>query len=191
MGAISAVLFMLVFTLDGWSRSGYRPCYHPVSALALGSRGWLQKANFIICGGGIAVGGLALMGTSTLLAAVIGIFGLALVASGVFTMDPMRGYPPRTPAGDPATFSRQHQLHDYAGVVVFAAVPIAATVAAVTPELGGVLRAYSAVAAAAGTAGFLIFGQAWEQDSPRAGLWQRVTILVGWSWVAAVLTAGS
>ncbi|QOR72636.1 DUF998 domain-containing protein [Ruania alkalisoli] len=183
---------MIVFTADGWTRPGYRPRYHPVSALSLGRRGWIQKANFIVCGAGVAVGSLALLGANVLLTVAIAVFGLALVASGVFTMDPMRGYPAGTPAGDPSTFSRQHRLHDCAGVVVFAAVPIAAVIAALTPELGGgSLRLHSAVAAAASTAGFLVFGQAWEQDSPHAGLWQRLTILLGWSWVAVLLAASS
>ncbi|SED78616.1 Protein of unknown function [Ruania alba] len=186
-GATAAVLFMLVFTVDGWTRTGYRPDYHPVSALALGGRGWLQKANFIVCGGGIAIGSLALIEVSILLTLGIGVFGMALIASGVFTMDPMRSYPPGTPAGNPASFSRRHELHDHAGMVVFATVPIAAGIATFTPQLSDPLRVYSAVIAAVVTVGFLAFGQAWENDSARTGLWQRLTILVGWSWLAVLL----
>ncbi len=191
VGPSAAVLFMIVFTADGWTRPDYRPRYHPVSALSLGRRGWIQKASFIVCGAGVAVGSLALLGANVLLTVAIAVFGLALIASGVFTMDPMRGYPAGTPAGDPSTFSRHHQLHDHAGMVVFATVPIAAVIAALTPELGGPLRLYSAETAAAATAGFLVFGQAWERDSPHAGLWQRLTILLGWSWVAVLLAASS
>lgn len=49
-GAVSAVTFIVVFLLDGWTRRAYSSIRHPVSALALGQRGWVQTANFIMCG---------------------------------------------------------------------------------------------------------------------------------------------
>ena len=50
-GIVGSTMFVFVFLLDGATRIGYDPLYHPVSALSLGDRGWLQIANFItICG---------------------------------------------------------------------------------------------------------------------------------------------
>ncbi|WP_425358530.1 DUF998 domain-containing protein [Xylanimonas cellulosilytica] len=119
---------------------------------------------------------------SALLAAVIAAFGLALIASGVFPMDAMRGYPPGTSDETPTEFSMRHRLHDWAGVAVFGLLPLAALIAAFTlPDVAW--KAYSALTAAAALAGFGIFGQAWEQDHPHTGLVQRVTILVGWTWL--------
>lgn len=63
--------------------------------------------------------------------------------------------------------------------------PLAATIAALTLEAGG-WAAYSAVTAAASGALFIAFGVAWEQDHARTGILQRVTIVVGWAWLAAL-----
>lgn len=183
-GAAGALLFPVVFLLDGWTRPGYRPVYHPVSALALGPRGWIQTANFLLCGAAIAVGALAIAPAldSVLLALVIGGFGLSLVASGAFAMDPMRGYPPGTPEGDRDELSFRHTLHDWAGMFVFGLAPLAAIIAAwVVP--GTAWTIYSAGTAAAGIVAFLAFGQAWENDHPRTGLVQRLAIIVGWVWL--------
>lgn len=183
-GAASVGLFIVTFVVDGWTRPRYRPMRHPVSALALGSRGWLQSANFILCGLGTALGAIAVADVdgSVLLAAVIAVFGLSLIASGVFPMDAMRGYPPGTPDDTPTETSMRHRLHDWAGVVVFGSIPIAAIIAAfVLPEVGW--KWYSALTAAGSLGGFVVFGQAWEQDHPRTGLVQRVTISIGWVWL--------
>ncbi|WP_275002944.1 DUF998 domain-containing protein [Promicromonospora iranensis] len=183
-GALGSWLFIVTFLLDGWTRPGYRPVRHPVSALSLGSRGWIQTANFIVCGLAITAGavGLASALDSVLLALVVAVFGIALVASGVFPMDPMRAYPPGTPNETPTEVSKRHTWHDWAGMVVFGAIPVAAIVAALTlPEAGWAW--YSGLTAVAAGAGFMVFGQAWEEDHPRTGLVQRATIIVGWIWL--------
>ncbi|MGO1524228.1 MAG: DUF998 domain-containing protein, partial [Nesterenkonia sp.] len=38
--------------------AGRSPTRHPVSALALGPRGWLQTANFTVCGAAVTTGAL-------------------------------------------------------------------------------------------------------------------------------------
>lgn len=187
IGASGSIVFVLVFLLDGWTRPGYSSVRHPVSALALGTRGWIQTTSFLVCGAAITVGGvgMSIMGDGILLGLAVTIFGLALVASGVFPMDPMRSYPPGTPEGDPDEFTLQHHLHDYAGVVVFAGIPAAAFIAAfVLP--GALWTILSGAVGVALTIGFFAFGTAWENDSSRAGLVQKSVIALGWCWLAAV-----
>jgi hypothetical protein len=186
-GAVGAWLFVVVFLLDGWTRPGYSTLRHPVSALALGPRGWIQATSFVLFGAAITAGGAGLVVAegSLLLAAAIAVFGLALIASGIFPMDPMRGYPPGAPEGTPSETSRRHVHHDRAGAIVFGVLPVAAVIAAfVLVDTGW--RWYSGVTAAALTAGFVAFGQAWEDDHPLAGLVQKVTIIIGWSWLGAL-----
>jgi len=194
-GAAAPPLFVVVFLVDGATRAGYDPSYHPVSALSLGDRGWLQITNFVVTGLlmlGFSVGlrralrpGPAARWAPVLVAA----YALALVLSGVFLMDPLRGYPPGTPPGDPAGFSWHHDLHDAAGVVVFLAAPLACLVLArrfaARPARPG-WAGYCLVTGIAGLALFGWFGVAWEADHELAGLIQRVTIVVGWSWFPAV-----
>lgn len=98
-GASYAVGFVVTFLIDGATRAGYRPSYHSVSARALGWRGWIQTANFLVCGALITASSIGILDAdaSRYLAAAIAAFGPGLVASDIFPMDPMRGYPPGTP----------------------------------------------------------------------------------------------
>ncbi|WFE48070.1 DUF998 domain-containing protein [Verrucosispora sp. WMMD1129] len=190
VGAIGAVLFVLVFLADGWSRPDYASARHPISALALGRRGWIQTTNFVVSGSAITVGavGVLLDGPSVLLGVVLTVFGLALVASGLFRMDPMLGYPPGAPAGIPEEHSAQHRLHDFAGAVVFLSLPLAVAIGAFTLP-GTSWRIVSAGLAVALFVGFGWFGRAWEEVSPRLGLIQRAIVIPGWGWLAALFTA--
>jgi Protein of unknown function (DUF998) len=47
-GRIGPLLFVATFTIAGWLRPGYRAREMFVSELSLGSRGWIQIANFIV-----------------------------------------------------------------------------------------------------------------------------------------------
>lgn len=49
-GIVGPILYALAFTLDGALRPGYSAIRDAVSFLLLGSRGWLEVANFIIFG---------------------------------------------------------------------------------------------------------------------------------------------
>lgn len=192
IGALGALLFVLVFLVDGWTRPGYSPVRHPVSALALGRRGWIQTANFVVCGTAITIGGWGVIapGREPVLGSAVVVFGLGLVASGIFPMDPVRGYPPGTPDRDPSRYTRRHMLHDYAGTVVFLALPLTAAFA--TFVLANALeQAIAAVVALGLLFGFGMFGAAWENNSPRAGLIQRAVIIPGWLWLAMLLTTHS
>lgn len=183
-GTAGTALFVLTFLLDDATRPGYDPIRHPVSALALGPRGWLQMTNFIISGLliGASAPGIYQATQSAWLAVLVAVFGLALVASGVFPMDPMRGYPPGTPEGTPSTTSMRHTLHDWAGMLVFTSLPAAAIVAALSiDDVAWV--AYSGATATVFVVLFVRFGSAWEADSPRTGLVQRLTIVPGWTWL--------
>ena len=127
-GVVGAVLFVITFLIDGATRPGYRPLYHPVSALALGSRGWVQTSNFAVTGVLMiaAAAGIREALDVTFGPALLALFGVGLVVSGAFTMDPMRGYPPGTDPGTPTALSRRHKIHDVFGFVVFASLAAAA-----------------------------------------------------------------
>ena len=49
-GMIGSALFVTIFTLEGWLRSGYDPRSTFISELSIGPRGWIQILNFIILG---------------------------------------------------------------------------------------------------------------------------------------------
>lgn len=184
-GVVGAVLFVVTFTIDGATRDGYRATYLPVSALALGSRGWMQTSNFVITGVLMIA---AAVGTRLALQVIggpllLGLFGISLVASGVFPMDPMCGYPPGTPPGRPTVVSRRNRIHDVFGFLVFGSLAAAGIAFALVLPFGG-WALYSLVTSAAVVALFIIFGSAMDNDKPNAGTIQRLAIITGWTWVA-------
>lgn len=194
-GAVGAVLFVLIFLLDGATRPGYDPVYHPVSALSLGNRGWIQIANFVLTGllmVAFAVGLRRALypGRGALWGPLLfGAFGLSLVCSGIFVMDPMQEYTPGAPAGIPQDVSWHHIVHDVFGIIVFLSLPIACFVfarrfAAKPARLGW--TAYSLITGLALLMLLVAFGTAWENDSPVGGLIQRAMLIVGLGWVALV-----
>ncbi|GGC53723.1 DUF998 domain-containing protein [Hoyosella rhizosphaerae] len=186
VGAAGAILFVLVFTVDGWTRPNYDPVRQPVSALACGARGWVQTANFLVCGSMIAVGGAGLTQVSWVLGVSIIVFGVGLILSGLFPMDAMRGYPPGTPDTTPATFSRRHQWHDHAGAVVFFTIPVMPAVAVFTTAFSAEMRGASAIVVVLAVVLVSRFATAWENDEPRAGLWQRAALALIMVWLVVV-----
>ena len=98
-GLVGAPLFVVVFTAEGARRCGYDWLRQPISTLALGSAGWVQRANFVVTG-------LLLLGPAVALwsapggrwvGLLLGGFALGLVGAGAFTTDAVGGYPPDTP----------------------------------------------------------------------------------------------
>jgi hypothetical protein len=123
-GAVGPLLFIAVFLIEGATRPGYSAWRNQVSELELSNQGWEQIANFLICGmlcSGFAVGlwriwrkGRASVWGPLL----IGLFGLCLMAAGVFLTDPGRQYPPGAPLkGDPQTW--HGWVHGINGLVLF------------------------------------------------------------------------
>jgi len=49
-GILGPMLFVAIFTIEGWLRSEYEPTRMYISELSLGSRGWIQNSNFIVFG---------------------------------------------------------------------------------------------------------------------------------------------
>jgi hypothetical protein len=121
-GILAPILFVGIFTLEGFLRPGYEPLKTYISALSLGPRGWIQMANFVVLGvllllfaWGIAAefkDGKASRGGPILLA----ILGVLFLVSGPFVMDP---------TGTPTDQMSVHgMIHGIAGGIVFLLMPI-------------------------------------------------------------------
>lgn len=93
-GMVGSVLFVSVFTIEGYLRPGYDPGSMFVSELSLGPRGWIQIANFI------TTGLLVLLFTRAIAAEfkagkaskagpiLLTVIGFSLLVSGPLVMDP-------------------------------------------------------------------------------------------------------
>ena len=104
-GVAGTLLFPIVYLIEGTTRPGYNPWQQAISTLSLGPGGWIQQANFIVCG--VSILWLAFVWRQILKGGVCatwypivrGIEGVALILVGIFSTDPGYGYPPGTPDG--------------------------------------------------------------------------------------------
>ncbi len=194
-GVAAGPVFVAAFLLEGAVREGYRPLRHPVSSLALGSRGWIQTGNFAVAGTLFLAGAAGLARADDLASsragpALIGAAGAGLIGSAVFTTDPVSGYPPGTPdaLGRP---SRAGAAHNLAAVPVFFGLPAAALACGWQSWRAGQrgFGLYSAGTAATMLATMVLAGAGFGQ-SPRlvhlGGLFQRASIITGFGWLTAV-----
>jgi len=49
-GAIGPLLFIIVLLIEGATRPGYSAWHNYGSSLSLGDQGWMEIANFLVCG---------------------------------------------------------------------------------------------------------------------------------------------
>jgi hypothetical membrane protein len=177
-GAVGATLFVVVFLVDGVVHTGYDPARRTVSELAIGPGGWVQIANFIVTGAlmlAFAAGlrrALRPGPAATWAPVLIAAYGTGLILSGVFVTDP-------THSGVQTVHGTIHTL---VAVVVFGSLTAACFVLARRfterrwawySRVTGVVLPVFFVAMGGGPAAV-------------SGVLQRIAIVVGWTWVAAV-----
>ncbi|MFC4591406.1 DUF998 domain-containing protein [Sphaerisporangium corydalis] len=188
-GVAGPALFVIAFLVEGATRAGYDPLRHPVSSLSIGALGWTQMTNFIVTGALILAfaAGLRLRGLGWA-SVLIALVGIGLVGAGLFTCDPISGYPPGTPMT--ASVRTAHGiLHDLFSTPVFTALPAACFVVArrfqVLGQKGWAL--YCLVNGVAVLAAFVLTSMGFAQNPalmPIGGLLQRLTLVIGQSWIA-------
>jgi hypothetical membrane protein len=196
-GAIGPLLFIIVFLIEGATRPGYNAWHNYVSSLSLSDQGWMQIANFLICGLltlCFAVGLRQALGPgkgSVWGPMMLGVFGLALIVAGLFVTDPSLGYPVGTHSSGPQTL--HGIVHGVAGLIAFSSVAIASFVMARRfagdPNWKG-WALYSLVTGVLVVVFFIAATTASALDengvlsgSP-TGLLQRLAIIAGWGWIA-------
>lgn len=136
-GALAGPAFFASASVQMLTREGFDITRHPISLLATGSLGWVQVAMFVLTGLGVLALAAGIRRTFTegpgrrVLPVLVGVFGLGLVASGLFPMDPEYGFPVGTPDGPVAQTSWHSVVHSAAAAVAFTAVAVAAVVLAV------------------------------------------------------------
>jgi len=121
-GIIGPMLFVGVFTIEGWLRSGYYPLGMYVSALSLGTRGWIQITNFIVFGFLLLLFALGVTAefpngkASKAGPLLMVIIAIGFLFSGPFVMDPMGTLRDQ--------MSIHGTLHGILGGLVFSLMPV-------------------------------------------------------------------
>jgi hypothetical protein len=191
-GALAGPLFVVVSAVQGALRDGFSFADHPPSALSNGDLGWIQMANFVVTGALVVGAGVALRRTVNGRGSVWGprlltVFGVALVAAGIFPMDAGFGFPPGTPTGAPDATSWHGALHGLAFFVGFGALVAACFVFASRYRALG-RPAWRWCSFVAGPTSLVLSAvpNAGDPDGRFLSLWLAVT--VAFAWTAAVLT---
>ncbi|MEJ2598660.1 MAG: DUF998 domain-containing protein [Anaerolineales bacterium] len=192
-GAVAPLFFIIVFLVEGATRSNYDPMRHPVSSLSIGDLGWIQAVNFIITGLLLLAFAIGLRfalhpGDGSFWGPVLfGLVGIGLTGAGFFTTDPLNGYPPGTPLV-PTVTTLHGTLHNLFSLPVFVCLPIACFIfSRIFFKLGEPGWAiYSIFAGLAMLAAFVLAGMGFQQSpgfTDSAGLFQRISIIIGFTWI--------
>lgn len=192
-GAIGGAIFIVVFIAEGWNRNGYSAWRFPVSSLSIGPLGWIQQLNFILCGFLFLRGGWALDKLTQSSHGskggprFIGLVGIGLIGAGFFNTDGVYGYP----AGPMllAQVSWHGHLHDLFSMFVFIGLPASCFVYAgiFRKESKHAWAAFAYFSLIAIPLAFIFASLGFKQVqgfAGWAGCWQRITIVLGWLWLA-------
>ena len=179
-GAVAGPLYVGVALAQALTRQGFDLTRHPWSVLANGELGWIQVTNLIVTGVlviAFAVGlrrVLAEGRASRWAPRLIALYGISLVAAGIFRADPVADFPVGTPAT--TTVSGHGMVHLMAGAVGFVCLTAACLLLA--RRFAPTNRAWAIWTAGAG----IVFLGAFVGIASGAG--SRTTIVI---FVAAVL----
>jgi hypothetical protein len=188
-GAVGGPLFVAAFTREGARRRGYDQIREPVSALALGERGWTQRTNFVGTGAlmlAFSAGLRRAMPESKWGPRLVAAFAIGLLGAGAFVTDPVTDSPTDEPS--PIEPNVQGILHNVFSMVVFGALAGACGVLARRFAKTGhpVWAAYSSLSSVLVVSGVGLFGRGFGKAKGLvdvAGLIQRLTIVIGWGWL--------
>jgi hypothetical protein len=98
-GVLAGPFYVVVSLTQAFTRDKFDLTQHPWSLLANGDLGWIQTTNLIITGLMVLAAALGMWRLlrggpgGTWGPALIGVFGLGMVASGLFPADPVAGFP--------------------------------------------------------------------------------------------------
>jgi len=187
-GIVGPALFVIVLLVEGATRPGYDAFRQFGSELSLSNQGWEQIANFLMCGVlclAFAVGLRRTLrsGRGSIAGPVaLAVFGLALVVAGIFVTDPALGYPP----GAAEVQTMHGAIHALAGL--FAFVSLAVACFALTWRFAGNAhtRGWALYSFVSGAVVLVFFIASVAPDGGPIGLLQRVAIVTGWTWIAAI-----
>lgn len=117
-GAVAGPFYVAVSLAQALTRDGFDLARHPWSVLENGPWGWIQSVNFVLTGAMVvafALGVRRALGPGWA-PRLLGAYGVALAGAGVFTADPVDGFPAGSPGG---TVSWHGTLHFTVGGIGF------------------------------------------------------------------------
>lgn len=189
-GMLVGPLYLIVGLAQAFLRDGFDFSKHALSHLANGPGGWVQTANFVVCGAMViaaAVGYRRAAGrTARIAAAFLGAFGASMLVAAACPADPVYGFPPGTTMTDPTSISTRGLVHFIAGALGFTSFGISALLSArvMSRARQSGLSRISLLAGLAILIGFFGGGAFSSSAGGIAGIW--FSVVVGWCWLAVI-----
>lgn len=191
-GVLAGPLYVSTVLFQALIRPGFDLTRDDASLLSNGSLGWIQIANFVITGTMViacAVGihrALKSGPAATWAPRLVALYGLGLVAAGIFVADPMNGFPAGTPAGRPVSVSVHGMAHiASAGIAFLCLVSACFVLARRFASLNQ--RRWATISRGTGVLFLVAFGAiASGTSSPVALLGFWLALLIAWTWLAAL-----
>jgi hypothetical protein len=192
-GVVAPGLFITTFSVLGVRRRGYDWRRDAVSSLAVPPGGAPQRINFIVTGVLIAAATDGLRRRSAVPRAASWLIegaGIGLVGSGTWVTDEVAGHRTDTRTPGPPEPARAGHLHNLCALPIFVGLPFAALLSAIAAarDREWPWSAVSAATAVLMPACFLCFGASYGPVpalADKGGVFQRLSILTGFSWVGA------
>lgn len=198
-GVVAGPLYVVVGLAQALTRDGFDLRRHELSLLANGPLGWIQIANLLFSGLLVVADAIGMRRVlhpgrgGTWGPRLVGIYGVGLIAAGIFVADPAYGFPAGTPAGPPEQVNWHGILHFVVAGLGFLALIAACLVVARRFAAVG-QRGWAAYSVATGVAYLAAFaGIATGSGNQAVNVAFGIAVLLGWGWVSAVaarLTAG-
>lgn len=186
-GVVVGPFYLIVGLVQALVRDGFDLSRHQLSLLMLGDFGWVQTTNLILSGcmaAAAAVGFARAMKPSKKAiwaGGLIAVYAFGLIASAIFSPDPMEGFPDGSTTTE---MTGTGMVHLAAGAIGFLALASAALVVASWFEGRGDRRraAYGRIAAGLILVGFI--GGAALSSEPIGVLLLWVSVVAGLAWLA-------
>jgi hypothetical protein len=187
-GIVVGPLYLAVGLAQALWREGFVLSRHPLSVLANGPGGWVQTANFVVCGLMVIAAAVGLARAwrpqSRAIGWVLGTFGASMIAAAAFRADPVDGFPPGTPIGMPTTISTSGLLHFAFGGIGFLALAVSCLVAAraMSRRRESGMARFAFFSGVAVLVGFFLPMVAPNVSVGTAGIW--FSVVMGWLWLS-------
>jgi hypothetical protein len=192
-GVLAGPLFIAIYLVEGATRMNYDPVRYPVSSLSIGPDGWIQITNFLMTGFLFLLFSVGLRRTIEHTRAggwgpfLMGLIGIGLIGAGIFSTDPVYGYP----EDQPFLWGQQTlhgHLHNVVSMLVFIGIPAACGVFRRRFKALGERRwaSYSLISGIGMPLFFILAALGFNQVSIFAGYggaFQRLSTGIGFAWV--------
>jgi hypothetical protein len=191
-GVIAGPLYVALVLVQAFIRPGFDLARDDASLLSNGGLGWIQIANFLITGLMViacAVGVRRAMAGgrgATWGPGLLAMFGVGMIAAGIFVADPMNGFPVGTPAGRPEVISTHGILHLVAAGIGFLCF-VAACFVVARRFAAEHRRGWTGFSLTTGVLFLAAFaGLASGSGSPLVVIAFWAALLVAWLWLGAL-----